>query len=464
MKKLTQQAYFAAPVWLQNVLTTAYGMHVQYLRYGAQQRAQLARLLETQWHTKEQLAEAQLADLDRAVRHAYETVPHYRDRGVRLPARLSLDALRELPLVTKEQLQQPRERLVSSAYADKRLPAIHTGGTTGKPLSIYCDRDTLQRNYAFFGRLRSWGGVSPNARTAVFAGRTTIPPSQRRPPFWRVNPAAHSLLFSSYHISPATLPHYAKALERFDPELIDSYPSSIEPVARYLLEAGITTIRPRAIVTSSETLDPTARAVIEKAFGCRLFDYYGAAEMAAFVTQCEHGRYHPNPEFGVLEILREDGSPARPGENGSLVATGFINRVMPLIRYATGDEAVPGEPGCPCGRNFPVIERLVGRMDDVIITPEGRRIGRLDPIFKSVATLFETRIVQDASDHVRVEVVLTGPFAPRERADLERELAARIGPSMRIDIVEVPSIPRSASGKLRTVVNEMRTSLQAHAS
>lgn len=450
---LKQSLYFKSPLWLQQLMLTGYGMRLRYLRYGAQQRRLLESLLAVQYRTADEVRAEQLRALNAVLRHARETVPLYRERG--FPARdlASLDELRQLPFVSKQDLQQPRERVTSSAYAGKKLDEIHTGGTTGKPLTIWCDRATLQRNYAFFGRFRAMAGVQPDARVAVFAGRTIVAPSQSRPPYWRRNPAGHSMLFSSYHIGPATLPDYVKALDAYQPAIIDSYPSSIEPVARWMVEHGVTTIRPTAIVVSSETLFPEARAVIEQAFGCRVFDHYGAAEMAALVTQCEHGTYHANPDFGVLEVLDDAGEPAKPGEMGQVVATGFINPVMPLVRYATGDLAVAGEGPCACGRHWPVLERIVGRLDDVIVTPEGRRIGRLDPVFKAVSTLYETRIVQDRRDHVRVEVVLTGPFAAAERDSLLTELRNRLGPSMAIDIVEVPSIPRQNSGKLRTVVN-----------
>jgi phenylacetate-CoA ligase len=94
-------------------------------------------------------------------------------------------------------------------------------------------------------------------------------------------------------------------------------------------------------------------------------------------------------------------------------------------------------------------------MDDVLVTPEGRHIGRLDPIFKSVSSLYETRIVQDQPDHVRVEVVLSAPLSSAEENTLRYELGNRLGPQMRIDIRRVPSLPRTAAGKLRSVINEV---------
>jgi phenylacetate-CoA ligase len=273
-----------------------------------------------------------------------------------------------------------------------------------------------------------------------------------------VNLAARTLLCSSYHLAPDTVDAYLDRLASYRPALIDSYPSSIEPLARRMMDTDRADIRPIAIITSSETLVPAVRALISRAFACPVFDHYGAAEMAAFITQCERGAYHVNPEFGIVEILREDGGPAGVGEPGEVVATGFVNPVMPLVRYGTGDLAAWGADPCPCGRAFPVIAELSGRMDDVLITPEGRRVGRLDPIFKGLRSLRETRIVQDAADHIRVEIVPAGELLAADRRLLLEELSARLGSSMRIDIVPVTAIPRTSAGKLRTVVNQLPAS------
>lgn len=453
--------YFAAPVAVQHLMISAYGVRLRRLRYGGEHRTYLATLREREWQRGKAMAQTQLAALNGVLRHARATVPFYRDR---LPNGdlQELDAIATLPILTKAEVRRAERTLVSRSAGTRRLLEIHTGGTTGTPLTIFCDRATLRRNYAFFVRFQESAGIASGSAVATFAGRTIVPPDQQCPPFWRRNFAGNALLCSSYHISPDTLPAYAEALARFQPSWLDSYPSSLAPIARYLLSGTTTRVRPQAIITSSETLLPEMRQLLTEAFQCPVFDHYGAAEMTAFITQCRMGAYHANPEYGVVEILR-DGVPVRPGETGEIVATGFINPVMPFIRYATGDLAVRGEGPCPCGRASPILERIVGRMDDVLITPEGRSIGRLDPIFKAVSSLVETRIVQDARDHVRVEMVSEGDIAPAACATLLTELQHRLGPSMRIDLVRVPRLPREASGKVRAVVNLVFPGSAAHA-
>lgn len=448
---LAERLYGAAPVWLQDAALSGYGLRLRVLRYGGGHARELERLRQTQWLDQTALAALQEAAWLK-IREAAKATPLYRALWASVDAPKALDRLAELPVLSKETLRAAGRGAVNSQDPRRGLLEIHTGGTTGSPLTVYCTRGALRQNYAFFSRLLEWAGLGPRPRTATFGGRPIVPIVQSKPPFWRWNRPGNALLFSSYHLSPQTIPAYAEQLARFAPELIDSYPSSLEPIARWLVTNRGPEIRPRAVVTSSETLTAEAREVIEAAFGCKVFDYYGAAEMAAFVSQCEAGTYHPNPEFGIVEVLN-DGQMARPGESGELVVTGFVNPTMPLIRFATGDLAVPGDAPCACGRAFPVLRSIEGRRDDVLVTPEGRLVGRLDPIFKKVESIYETRIVQDEPDHVRVEVVPVGVLSQRDADGLRRELEIRLGPAMRIDLVPVASIPRTQRGKFRSVVN-----------
>jgi phenylacetate-CoA ligase len=451
MTALAMAAYSRAPTWMQDLLISAYGMRLLRLRYGRTGRETLAWLSESQWMDSADVRRHQLSALSEVVARAASDVPFYRRRGLEGIDFDSLEQLQELPLLTKSEVQRAGRDMISDLHRRRKLTEVHTGGTTGKPLAIYCDSETLQRNYAFFSRFKSWAGIGDGARVATFAGRTLIPAGGGEP-YWRHNRASNTLLFSSYHIGRKTLPSYVKALTDFQPALIDSYPSSIEAIARYVVEHDISSIRPTAVITSSETLFPAVRDLVERAFQCRVFDHYGGAEMAALIAQCEEGTYHVAPEFGVVEILNE-GRLLEPGERGEIVATGFINPVMPLLRYATGDYGVLGTGVCRCGRAGDTLERIEGRMDDVIVTPEGNLVGRLDPIFKAVSSLYETRIVQDETDHVRVEIVVIGDFPVTMERELKAQLRARLGPTMRIDIMRVPSIERTGRGKLRTTVN-----------
>jgi len=173
--------------------------------------------------------------------------------------------------------------------------------------------------------------------------------------------------------------------------------------------------------------------------------------MSHFVTQCERGVYHAHPEYGVVEVLR-DGKAVGPGETGEVVATSFVALCMPLIRYRLGDVMeVDGSP-CDCGRAFPTFRRVLGRQDDVIVTPDGRLIGRLDPAFKGVDGILESQVEQVASDRVVVRIVPSPEFRNEAAEVIRRQVAERLGPTVSVSTEIHGSLARGPGGKLRAVI------------
>jgi phenylacetate-CoA ligase len=454
----TETVYLRSPIWLQQMIVAGYGYMLRGRRFGGVHRKSLESLLRTQYFSSEAILELQQRGLTKVVEHAFAHVPHYRDLARKHQLKssdITLMTLRELlPVLDKAQIRAEPERFISEAPAEKLL-TINTSGTTGTPLEVACTRTALRQNYAFFSRFLEWHGVSYKSRSATFAGRPIVPQAQQKPPFWRVNPAFNNVQFSSYHLSPRNLEHYVRKLAEWAPEMIDSYPSSIGTIANYIIATGQEgRVRPRVIVTSSETLLDHQRAAIESAFACSVRDQYGSAEMVAFGAECEFGTTHIAPEYGVVEIVPHTGASISDG--GRLVATGFINTAMPLLRYDTGDEAIPEATPCPCGRTFKSIRKILGRVDDVILTPEGTRIGRLDPIFKGSRGILECQIVQQQIDQVIIRAVLADGASPDVVTPVARQLERRLPPSMKICIECVPDLPRSRNGKLQAVLSMIR--------
>jgi len=180
--------------------------------------------------------------------------------------------------------------------------------------------------------------------------------------------------------------------------------------------------------------------------------------MAEIVTaggECEYGRMHLWPEVGVVEVITPDGAAAAAGAIGDLVCTGLVNGDMPLIRYRLGDRGRLGAAAggdCPCGRQLPVLAEVEGRCDDVVITPTGRRLGRLDPVFKGGLPIREAQIIQETPERLRVLVVPTDGFGPAAAGEIRNRLQARLEPGMVVVVVAVVAIPRTANGKFRAVV------------
>jgi len=452
-----ERLYRASPVLGQHALISLYGGLLRLQRYGFAHSRALARLGESEFLERSHLEDLQLRQLRSLVRHAFETVPFYREVAKKLKIShediANIQDLKKLPIIRKSDLQTDPERFLSSAFSRRSLKRINTSGTTGTPLSFSLDSEALQKNYAFYARALSWAGVHVGERSVTFAGRVFIPPAQSSPPYWRHNVFNRNLLMSSYHISEKTAPSYLDQLERFAPVFIDSYPSAIFALAQLCEARSIRCrVRPRAIVTSSETLLEHQRHTIERVFGCRVYDQYGSAEMVVFASECERGTLHLHPEYGIAEVLSQ-GEDARAGEPGELICTGFQNWAMPLIRYEIGDTAIRSDAACACGRHFPTLETVIGRVDDTIVTPDGRHVGRLDPIFKGVSGIKETQIVQERLDHLVVRMVRGQGFEAKIAQSVIDELKKRVGNTVTVELAYVEHIERSSTGKFRSVVS-----------
>lgn len=437
----------------------AYGYRLRQQRYGSMYRQELEFLRSSDKQSKEVLKTIQEERLKMLLTHAIQHVPHYRElaKSKRFgPQDVNIENIAEFfPILDTREVRSNPERFASEAFSRREVLVASTSGTSGSPLRVVRSRSAIEKNYAFFARFLEWHGISPFSRSATFAGRTLVSADRNKPPFWRRNPAMNNVQFSSYHISLDTIASYIDMLNQFQPEFIDAYPSAIYALAKAMVTSG-TRLKtpPTLIMTSSETLLPTQRMIIEEAFQCPVRDQYGAVEMAFFAGQCEHGNYHFAQEYGIVEFVPE----SKPSGEAmaSVVATGFLNLAMPLIRYKIGDLVDDHTAcSCQCGRNSTTVKSIMGRLDDVILTPDGREIGRLSPVFKEAPEILECQVIQTELDYITLRAVPIPGSSPDAAAPIVRALQSRLPANMRISVELVDRLDRGANGKLRTVVRKM---------
>jgi phenylacetate-CoA ligase len=362
--------------------------------------------------------------------------------------------LEKLPVLDKQTLREQRDQFI--AERERMYWRNQTSGSTGTSLLVDLNARTYKLIMALLVDHEEQHGIRPGHPRATFAGRVIQPPEHNRPPFWRYNRADNQTLFSTLHLSDENMPHYLRQLEKVQPMEIIGYPSAIYLVAEYCLRHRVTPqIRPAAVVTNSETLFDWQRETIEKAFRCHVADYYGVAEGVVFASQCSAGQYHFNPLLGIVEFLRSDGSIASDGEPARLVCTTLTNTVMPLLRYEVGDEAIRAVGSCPCGLEYPAAQSILGRVDDAVVTRDGRSIGRLDHIFKGLEGVRECQIIQEEVDLIVLKIVRDVSFSQTSEHVLKENLWARLGHEMRVHIDFVERIPRTARGKFKGVVSNL---------
>lgn len=451
-------AYRKCPIWLQERLLSARGALRSFIREGADFRKVSEEIRATQWYNTSQLQALQLERIKMALTHAARHVPYY----VKLfkEQRINVDDLRDvkditrISYLTKATVLSNWQDLIATNLKGARA-SIHTSGSTGSPLRLLQTREAVVRQNAFIHRQLEWAGYRQDDRRAWIRGDMIVPIEQRMPPYWRYNRSQRMLMMSSYHLGSHTADDYVKVLERFDPMLIQAYPSSVVFLARFL-KATSRQYRGRslrAIVTGSETLSEVDRQMLVEQMGCQVFDQYNSAERVSLIQTCEHGQYHIASDYAFTELVPLDGG------RYEVVGTGFNNLLMPLIRYRLGDvvELASEVDGCRCGRQLPMVKKVIGRMDDYVRTPDGRYVGRLSNIFKGIKNLAMGQIVQESLEGVTIRIV---PFAGFDR-DSEQKLLKlareRLGADMVINIQLVSDIPRSASGKFKLVISKLNT-------
>ena len=457
-----ERFYPLLPIPLQNLAMSLKGWQYHKLRYCSPSFHEMAQTLASNERLPwEALRELQFSMFREFAAHCYSRSPYYHrlwnSHGLHPRDIRRAEDVRSIPIVPRQDLRKRTDEFLTQTIG-RKVTAVHTSGTTGSPLTVYFSAEDIGRRYAFLDRCRRWAGVRIGQKRASFTGRNLIPNGQSRPPFWRFNYAGNQLLFSSYHLSPRNLPAYVEALGRFQPEIIDGYPSAIHIVADHLLHTGgIRRLRPRAILVSAETVFPHQRQTIEAAFRAKLYNQYASSEGAPFVSECAHGQLHVHTDSGLIEILDSNGDPTLPGQVGQMVVTSFTTHLVPMLRLEMGDAAVASErhDPCPCGLPFPVVDAIVGRVDDILYTPDRGFVGRMDTVFKGVpSTIVEAQIVQTSADTIVLRVVPDRAVYKTDHANtVIEEMRRKLGDLVTIRLEEAESLPRSANGKLRAVVN-----------
>lgn len=464
MAKWVDRIYAHSPVWVQQLGINAFGWY--------RRRRRLGPVFEQMWRAYSERAswpadrmydfiETQLRG---QVQHAYREVPYYRqafrDHGVTEDqiTRFTSADLSKLPLLDKATVRAHPEVLLTERAARCPPPSFPTSGTTGTPLRVYWDSATHQHNLAVReARSFRWAAVSIREPRSAVGGRMIVPKADSRPPFWRYNHWERQLYLSAFHISPANVPDYVAALNRFKPVTMTGYASAQFFLARLIGELQLQVHSPRAIITESERLEPHMRVLLESVFRTRVFEEYGSVENCALATECERGRLHVHPDFGSVEILRPDGTQAAPGEVGEMVVTGFANTNQIFVRYRIGDLASWSAERCSCGRDtLPVLGELVGRQEDLVIGPDGRELVRFHGLFIDLPGVAEGQVVQEALDRYVINIVVTPAYSRDHAQAIRSRMFARLGTNISIEVLEVDQIPRGPNGKFRVVISKIQ--------
>ena len=399
------------------------------------------------------------------IRHAYESVPFYRElfkrNGIAPDDIRGIKDLEKIPVVRKEDFKRESlRRLVSAKFDVNKLKMLRTSGSTGEPFKFYIS-----------GREDDW-------RKAIYL-RANISCGQRPRDRWVVITAPHHF-FDTTRIQRKTgffaqtcisvfmdVGEQVKLVSEANPQVLDGYSGSLFLLAKEVDRLGLKDIRPRMVFGTADSIGLNARRYIEGVFQAPFYDQFGCAEVDRTAWQCpERIGYHMDVDSVITQFVDEDGKEVSSGERGEIVYTSLFNYAQPFIRYSVGDVGVPLDEECSCNRKLPLMKVVEGRRDSFLILPDGRLLSPMN--FWAVMHYFEGadeidrfQVVQKKTTLIRIYVKTKNSSTSGDQ--LRKKLVKHVrkcldvkeSSTLDLEVIFVDDIRKDKTGKLRSVISEL---------
>lgn len=419
----------------------------------------LAEMRRVQSAPPDEIRDFQWLRLKLLLEHAAKNVPYYRaafgKAGLGIGDLRRAEDIAALPVLRKQDIRDNLDDLVAENCDKKYLHPDETGGSTGKNLFFYGDRRASAPAMANFVRMNEWAGIRIGDKIGTLWGpRFRVRKSEK---MWTSirNWVNNTKYISAYKMDTETVKADLAYLARFEPDLLIGYPSGLYRLAEVAKDRAPGRPKPKAIVTSGETLYDWQRSLIEAAFDSRIYNHYGCCEFGAVARECAaRDGLHIAAERVLIETL-----PLATSSSGEeiceLVITGLDNYAMPLIRYAIEDlGSVTWEP-CSCGLCLPRIRSLSGRVYDLVRAPNGNFLGGTfwGHILKEGVDRFQ--VVQEKLDEVTISVVPAGEFGETQKLYVLNKVREACGAAMRVRFDIRDDLPATPSGKHRYVISKI---------
>lgn len=425
------------------------------------------QLEKTQWLSVDEVKKTQWRKLKNLLEYAYANVTFYHSvfRKLNMTPKdiASSDDYRKLPLLDKEDIRNNINYIVSSNYKIGDLIPNSTGGSTGVNLNFFNDRKHSGYVSAIVLRNDRWAGLETGEKNARLWGSPFDMSLQDNLKNRIYNKLFRTRFLSSYNLSEENMFVYVKKLLQYKPKVIIGYSSSLYHFAKFLEKNGIKGINPKSIISSAEVLYDYQRELIESVFQCRVFNRYGCREFSTIAQECsQHSGMHINAEHVYVECLKRDEEPAALGERGELVITDLDNYGMPFIRYRIGDIGVLSDRKCNCGRGLPILEKIDGRVFDIVVGTNGRAVGGTFwtlLLRTAIEGIKQFQVVQESENEINIKIVVDELFKAGYIDMLTSKIRESCGEDMQVNFKVVDEILPTESGKFRFVISKVAHSL-----
>jgi phenylacetate-CoA ligase len=374
----------------------------------------------------------------------------------------SLEDFRRLPLIDKNTVRRHLHEMCTLSPKSLYVDYVSTGGSGGEPLHFYLDAARSPVEYAHL--VVSWRRIGYRLGMPLAVLRGRVVGEDRGGLRHEYDPILRHHYYSSFHMSDTMMGRYVEHIAGIGPCFLHVYPSTVASLARFLRRSGMNTpANIRGIIAESEIVYPEQRKMAEEVFGCRYFSCYGHSEKLVMAAECEFSTdYHVWPTYGYFELLDEQGKPVTtPGQRGEIVGTGFISKVMPFIRYRTGDYATYVGDRCEaCGRQHTIIRDIRGhRTQETLVATNGSEIfwtalNMHDDTFLHVR---QFQFYQDTPGRAVLRVVPADGFGDEDRLKIQQNLGRKLDGQVTFTVELVDAIPLTPRGKAVYVDQRIKT-------
>ena len=418
-------------------------------RKGTSYRSQLSRTAALFNASRADILAFQRAQLEKLLRHAYQTTPYYRELF-----KVESPNISQIPTLEKSNIREQLEDLCSEAVPQKHRIKNATGGSTGTPLTFYQDRNYWnQRNLSvyYFDR---WAGWNFGERQLIIWGALSDVGVSRDwkhqlNNFWR-----NHYWLNGFHLTDASMRTAFQKMSRWRPQTILAYPSSLYQFARFIFENGL---KPwwslKGIISSAEMLHSHYRALAETIFGTKVYNRYGGREVGLIAMECEAGHMHINCRDLYLEI----DSPNPYTIPGDILITQLNNYAMPFIRYRIGDIGRLSDEVCLCGNQLPILAELLGRSTATFRTSTGTLIhaGYFTQQFSNVIGVDQFQLIQESLKHCVLKVVINTQWTEAARRYMVQKIQEALGADVIVTVKFEKEIPLPTSGKREFTISKV---------
>ncbi|MHC3130101.1 MAG: phenylacetate--CoA ligase family protein [Candidatus Bathyarchaeota archaeon] len=418
----------------------------------------LSELEEKQWWSPEEIKIEQDDKLNKLIKHSYENVPYWRELFNKLKLRPSdiktKDDLRKLPVLSKDDIRKNLDRMLAENFPKKRFIEKHSSGSTGEPLKYYVDKEKYSWNLASMLCCWKWAGYEFGQKWV----RVQLWPHSKLSEKV-LDKLARCTYIGTYKFDDEAIEKAVLLIKRKKPRIIRGYTSAIYLIAKFMKENEVEKFKAQAVITTSETIFPHYRSLIEEQFDCKVYDVYGGEGMT-LCGQCERGNYHIDDNSVVVEFLKDDGNNARSGELANIIVTDLTNFAMPFIRYRIQDLGKPLDRICNCGRGLSLMGSIEGRDSDIIRTLDGKylMVQFFVVFFEYLEGVEQFQVIQRELDEIEIKIVKNDKFTKKDMENIGKAIKEGGGERLKVRFNFVDNIPLERSGKRRFVISEIDAS------